>query len=639
MLERLKRLAAHPYLRFLLLLLCIFTGMLLGLSVLGCGGIGSDEPNCGCKCPYTQKLVPVKSSVYNQKTNPALNAWEPGIQGGAYAVAGGRASRTFLIYGAQAGSQVTWKWTPPPGASNFNFPSNRQPEPGGPPFIFRDVPANEEFSLHFDVPELSQGEEARSVSEYAEILLPDGSLRAAAFDSTINANNPLRLSQSPAAPARYSGQSQAWDVQRQFYTDGITLTTDMITGALQTLQSPDAFLALRFPVTTPVTQSYALPVIFEPGRQPLLKLVQYVETSPGFYTPVPLVTGTVEYRPERLTYLQNTLPSVPGEHWLALGVQITPALSVPEGLAIEPGSWDVWGELAIEVPQEVSSLPVYLCAQGAASTLRTALAAGRLLGRLPAELDGVNAVQAQGITCAGPLGMNLYEENDASLTLHGGGGLITYTQPVSLMHYIVLNPYSPGMQVQFDLHSELDAGWKLYRDNGSQAPDPNQPIEGPVDPNDSFLFFWVTGTPPLGAAPGAYPLWLTASLTTQPTVTQTIIDPLWLAEWTPPPPEPLPGEPLLIGPANGALSAAAQVTLTWQAGPGAFQTGFNLAWDGVVITTSNTYSSTWLAPGAHTWKVRAYSPVGASPWSPQYTLYYGSAPQRKFYLPLALRSQ
>lgn len=83
---------------------------------------------------------------------------------------------------------------------------------------------------------------------------------------------------------------------------------------------------------------------------------------------------------------------------------------------------------------------------------------------------------------------------------------------------------------------------------------------------------------------------------------------------------PPPGVPTLLAPPDGAVTTTQAITFTWAASAGASPTGYNFELDGLIITTTNTFSATVLSAGIHTWTVRAYNVIGASAWATPRTL-------------------
>ncbi|MGC9024574.1 MAG: carboxypeptidase regulatory-like domain-containing protein, partial [Chloroflexia bacterium] len=81
-----------------------------------------------------------------------------------------------------------------------------------------------------------------------------------------------------------------------------------------------------------------------------------------------------------------------------------------------------------------------------------------------------------------------------------------------------------------------------------------------------------------------------------------------------------PGVPVLLSPPDGTVTSTRALTLTWEAGVGGAPEGYNLELDGVVYTTTETFSATVLASGLHTWRVRAYNALGYSAYSDPWTV-------------------
>ena len=89
-------------------------------------------------------------------------------------------------------------------------------------------------------------------------------------------------------------------------------------------------------------------------------------------------------------------------------------------------------------------------------------------------------------------------------------------------------------------------------------------------------------------------------------------------------PTEAPGIPVLISPPDGTTGAPQNVTLTWQAGAGLAPDGYDLELDGLVVTT--TQQTSWaglLDVGLHTWRVRAYNPVGYTDYTAPWSLFVG----------------
>lgn len=97
---------------------------------------------------------------------------------------------------------------------------------------------------------------------------------------------------------------------------------------------------------------------------------------------------------------------------------------------------------------------------------------------------------------------------------------------------------------------------------------------------------------------------------------------------------PVPGTPILIAPANGAISTTNSIALAWQIAAGGTPGGYNVDLNGSIITTTNLISSVVLPHGTYTWTVRAFNVTGYSGWAAPWSF---TILQPRLYLPLVLR--
>ena len=173
------------------------------------------------------------------------------------------------------------------------------------------------------------------------------------------------------------------------------------------------------------------------------------------------------------------------------------------------------------------------------------------------------------------------------------------------------------------------------------------PANGTVTGTHDIAFTWQAGA---GAAPDSYELELDGQVitTTAPSWAATLATGVhtwrvralnsagssnYTAAWTVEIVD-APGIPVLISPPDGTITAAGQVTFTWQAGAGFAPESYDLELDGVVITTAGTSWTATLAPGPHTWRVRAYNVAGYSDYTGAWDLLIAY----RVYLPVVTRN-
>jgi len=292
------------------------------------------------------------------------------------------------------------------------------------------------------------------------------------------------------------------------------------------LQSDSFFLAARTPVTATasITGSYRLPFVFGSPYSQTLYLDDY---SDPWGSPM-IFTTTLEYRPERHTFLANALPSAAGERWAALGgASVEPAVC-PQGLNVSAGDWGLRSDLWLDLSDQPNlcegcEVNLYYCYEGQTPPSFSALA--RPLA--------VPAYQGEGITCIGPQITTLVDESAAPPLQMQGGGYHPVTPPATVSsHRILLTAGQVNVNLVYS--STLAVAWNMYEDNGSGGPDLSKPITPPILVN-SFQEIWLVADIPNGATAGLQTLNVTASLVDDPTTTVTTSDILWIGDWVAPP--------------------------------------------------------------------------------------------------------
>jgi hypothetical protein len=242
----------------------------------------------------------------------------------------------------------------------------------------------------------------------------------------------------------------------------------------------------------------------------------------------------LEYRPQYHTFLENELPSAPGEHWLALGAATTPTFTCPDGL---PAKWDYrdWfvADLYLDLGGEQDTcagcnLPLYYCYRGQDPPF--------FLAAMSQALGGdVTSYQGWGITCLGPHPVTL-DGGGQSFTLHGQHtGYVSPTQTIAFSHYVEKNSSSP-MTITLDHASSLGLPWGIYSDSLGTEPLPDPIVLGQW--YDSRRFYLIA-TVPADAPDGAETLTITATDVASPSLSAWTSDLLWVGDWVEPPGPPL----------------------------------------------------------------------------------------------------
>ena len=441
-------------------------------------------------------------------------------------------------------------WTPPPGASNFKFVT--EPEPGGPPFVFRNVTAGplSTREIQYDLPPYSPGADKQKVVESLEASY-QGAISMASFTTYMpnsfsfpeahGGHTALRM----AAAAAPTPAPQVWSTTHYFQIGG-AVDTSSCQMIADLLQSGRSFYALRVPAATTAQSGEGsgdvLPVSMRGSLAPVLSMTRRPPTSTFFALPL-------HYAAARQTFLENALPAAAGQRWLALAASSSPKAVCP---AIEPavpaGGWQLSATLNLDVPSTAGTLTSYFCYEGANEPFPGQAA----LGRTAAASVGLEAVQAAGgITCLGPIPLAL-----GALAVDGGATPLVVpdvaeARTLTLPHR--LRWLGSGTVVtKVTVDSTLPVPWNLYRSFQSAGvcdpPDMNAPIvPGSTDVNvqpGSFAgpCVWLVGTVPANSAipHGPYNVKVTATMVPALLGSAWGSDQIWYGGWQPPPAVPAP---------------------------------------------------------------------------------------------------
>jgi len=426
-------------------------------------------------------------------------------------------------------------WTPPPGATHITFP-DQQPDPGGPPYVF-DLGAWHSLNVEYDAP----SSETTLVDTF-ESLYDDGSNDAASIETQVS-NSAQSTASGASGLALSVMHPQAasvtmWQVTKWIDINGITLTTNLCNDIHNTMINDKFFIASRMPLGSGVlTASYALP--FAMGG-PYSQTVYLEEYGPSG----PILTYTVEYRPERANFAANNLPSADGEHWATWGLTVTEDITCTAGLAVPQNGWGIVAQLLLDLHDQPDAcegceVRTYYCYEGQDPPVvfQSQQAARALSMAQVAQAVGATSYQGQGITCmdAGPLHLG-----DSS-GLHLGwteGAWITPMQQITLSEHLE-NRGTVPMTVTLAWTSSLKSLWSMYGGTWD-APDLGAPITAGTEIAlgtswpDSLQALWLINDVHTDTAAGLHSLVLTATSVTTPSLYVWDNVPLWAGEWVAP---------------------------------------------------------------------------------------------------------
>jgi hypothetical protein len=462
------------------------------------------------------------------------------------AVLPGSVVTRYISYTTVTGKDPTQiQWTPPQGASNFNFFSTPPTNPDGPaPYVFdNDPPLPMPLQITYNAPVLPTNRLSLIVGEVI------AGVRVSETDDihVVNYTISATASRAQAAPALLPSAAQsgwevvagatitALEVQRWFGAQGVTMTTSLCQQTYDWLQSDKTFVATRMPVSTGGASglSYELPVLFPmdtDARPNVIATRPKINLRASGKSVTDVVDLPLEVRSDRIAFMENQLPPAAGEHWVALGVAKEPKITCPLSLTIP--SWEFNYTFPVNPASPISRLPMYFCQDGQDPPPIGDLALNVLAGH--ADASAVPSAQMEGITCLGPQEHVLLPP----VIYVGHPNTVWNAFPgdeVRLMHFVQVIGLAPT--VTLAINSEVPGfGWRVYTGTDS-APNlvTEVNITQPYTASPGLMFFWMIGTVPTGASPGARNFTFRVEKAADPSKYGSATDMVWIGEWVPPP--------------------------------------------------------------------------------------------------------
>jgi hypothetical protein len=530
----------HPtgiFVQFGVTLALVVGGIFTYFSLIAC----NNEPSPSCtpgQLPPTVSPVSTHSSAWTENTTIIKPDMEPNITntGSLYPTFGSPAERKLSWTGNQPARLI---YSPPPGATGVTFPDpTKQPQPGGPPYVFQNPP--QDIPVQFNFPAAPAGVTSWTVAETAQSTNNTGTSSVtldtslgitAALEkkSVLPAGSNTTIKQPKLGPPAYN----ALALSRWYWVEDVTMNTTLCQQIIDWLQSNSAFVALQVPVTFPTADPgyYKNPVLLAPGGlvpwdQPKIELT---DKSNPVMNPIPL-----ELRPERLTFVSNRLPAADGKRWLTVGVAKTPKAICPADLNLP--AWEFFLNLPLDLYGNNADVPLYFCQEG-----QNPPPLGQGTPKTVARKNlrnGPGTVQADGITCIGPQPHSLA----TTYTLKFGNPAIVWAikppKTIQIFHELFISSYP--VTLNFFINSQISgSNWELYWGEKT-GPDSSKKINSPatLTMGRGYEFLWLVGTIPDGTNAGSYNVVVSAEKAGDPTVKASVTDLLWVDVWVPP---PLPG--------------------------------------------------------------------------------------------------
>ena len=343
----------------------IVFGVFSYLSIIACDGDGS---NNGCGPPTSGSNYTATGSVTSPNGQATINQSTPSetLSRNVSTAPGAQVSRLIGWMGSQP---VKLVWNPPPDSKDFIFTdASKQPQPGGPPFVFTTPPAS--IPIQFTMPTLPAGKTSIKVTETVEYNDALGSRFTSLVTQLQNASGsssdvlPRPQVSVPSAPQNLGATINALGLIRWIDFNGVTLDTARCNQVTDWLQSKATFVALKVPVSAvaPGNPSFVLPMLFPPlVNKAQMQLHGYEPLPIKDFDPIPL-----ELRPERMTFAENELqaPTPVGEQWqwVTMGAIQSPKTVCPDGLNYTNWSYQI--TVPVDLVGKGTEIPIYFCQEG-----------------------------------------------------------------------------------------------------------------------------------------------------------------------------------------------------------------------------------------------------------------------------------
>lgn len=471
---------------------------------------------------------------------------------------GGGGARVFEAHGNQAGLHFVW-W-PPLGARDFDFRAGDEPLPGGPPFIWEEIP-HEGIAVLFRYAPVYDSDVTQVTDTFSALdgsfferdtvvattkLVQSGGAQAS---GSATAGSPLPAAE-PLTAAPAGDAIEAWRTIRSFSPQN-SLSTARCQDLVDFVQDDSAFLALRLPLSPTASITQTASILLYLG-EPYSNTFRIATVIPSSSTHITVPLGL---RRERLDFAANHLPQAAGETWVTLGGW-GDALTCPPGIDTPAGNWLIQHELLLDLTGQPDNcadclLPGYYCYEGE-----------DLPATAGVSMAGAGVTyQGDGITCFGP---DITDLNDTKQWTLGGAGTqaISPTQVISLPHFVYVQTGS--MTLTLEVTSTVDVTWGVYEGSAS-APNLAAPIGLPWTVTGFEDFWLVSSAVPATTTHGGYSVQLSATDVSVPTNTRHNSSLLWVGDWVAPvPPRSCnpPASVTIAGPVTTTLDAATTFTAT-----------------------------------------------------------------------------
>ncbi len=486
---------------FFVLSLVLTFFVFVNLSLLGCGG--GIMPSCG-NSQYNYE----RDESEDPPVRVSLEIENEGI------ISPGSTVSLNLSGDWEGDSTGTLDWLPPDGVTNIQF-HGIQPEPGGPPYIFKNITSQQAYDgipVSYTIPDgYPDGkiiDDLTITSERGEVTsqlfqLVDSS---ASSPLIVQASQPIDQSVPDLTPA---ATRKIWKIM-DFQDFSMTLDQQVCQDIVNQVKSPNFFTALRVPVADEIAygQPYTLPLVRTTSNYPVMSL-----TNRMIY---PDLNMPLELRQGASTWANLNLPSAPGMVWMAMGVKPDTVVSCPN--IEDPEGFTMRTTLDLDLsgrPQGCANCKIekYVCYKtGTGSLLEEASVGGGALGVGPASIT------VGDFTCLRAGETLLTRQSNWHLHNSINGLLLKPGEPIEIQYWVENDMETPLVLSLAPVSTLAGANLTIYpgQSGSPTLPDLAHPIVGSTitvpplhDGTPGTFYLHIRGEVPENAAPEQYRYTLT----------------------------------------------------------------------------------------------------------------------------------
>ena len=421
-------------------------------------------------------------------------------------------------------------WVPPYGVTGVTH--SLDPQPGGPPYVFPNVAANETLILSHKAPVMAGRIRNTFFMAYQHAVGESVQVGAVTKLTTVASSARMNTDSDKLDAAgsrnRHTGAANAGiRLVQTVSPSGAPLDSDLCEDLRSGLDTGKLLVALRVPLQVDADDdtNVPLPMLVSGGHSQSLEIVTQGTSDP------PVVTATLGYAPAHFTALSRQIAAAEDEYWLALQA-LDASSACPANLAVAADTWDLDLTLSLDadnltIDYERRGLLTTYCWVGTTSPFER-------LG-LRADLRRFTAESGEPVTCFTPVPVSADPDPDPGLRLTDVDAAYDAGTRQLAITEVLHNDTSAAVAVEVDYASDLGSTWTLWRSDTSSDQPGTQVSAGQLGSvgAGAAVKLWFLTTVPADIEAGGYSLDVTATSPDDAALLAWDTVPFWVGDWVP----------------------------------------------------------------------------------------------------------